>query len=216
MCYTDPFSKATVCQASIKLTRSPLDGLLDHPAPASTLCLTPSRPALLSSSALVLSRHTLEGQTEALLAYCIYPRDRKRQSSVCKKHLASGGRPMTKATSDLTLNTPGLTACLSLKLNSLSRKNPGLIRGCREWTWSHCMDADSERGGVLIRARPSARTDTADAPAGSCHSPHPHSPCVTPWGLHVQLGVCGAEGSAFSSEQHPHHSHLDLLGCPSK
>lgn len=185
------FPKATICQAGIKLTPSQLDGLLDHPAPAPTLSLftAPSPPAPATpqaspheSSARVLSRRTLEGQTEALLAYRIYPRDGKRQSSVCKKHLATGGRPVAKAMSDITLNMPGLT----VKAEPWPHKGlRGMaltpLRGCWQWT-----------GGVLLRARPSARTATADAPAGSCRSPRPHNPRVTPWGLHMQLGLCGA------------------------
>lgn len=196
-CYIDPFPKATICQAGIKLPPSQLDGLLDHPAPAPTLSLftAPSPPAPATpqaspheSSARVLSRRTLEGQTEALLAYYIYPRDGERQSSVCKKHLATGGCPVATAMSDVTLNMPGLTAKAEPRPHKRLR---GMaltpLHGCWQWT-----------GGVLLRARPSACTATADAPAESCCSPWPHNPRVTPWGLHVQLGVCGARAQHSS------------------
>lgn len=42
VCYTDPRFLKPLSVGPIKLTRSPLDGLLDHPAPASTLSLITS------------------------------------------------------------------------------------------------------------------------------------------------------------------------------
>ena len=193
----------------------------------------------MSSSARVLSRRTSEGQRPSWPTVPI-PEMGKGRVPVCKKHLASGGRPMTTTASDLTLNTPGLTACLSLKLNSLSRKNPGLIRGCREWTWCHCVDADSERGGVLIRARLCSHSHSRRAcrvmplslpPQSMCDSVGPSRTVGGVWGRGLSILQQAAatpwppwptwlpQRVAADTAQHQQqgplwHTHRRRAGCP--